>query len=63
MADIDMAVSVQRGNPADVILAQANARSTAPDLIVLAAPSRRGIERLWWSSVAQAETPSVLRTT
>jgi hypothetical protein len=36
-ADVDIAVSVQHGNPADVILAHADSRSTAPDLIVLAA--------------------------
>jgi len=53
-ADVDMTVSVQHGDPADVILAHANSRSTAPDLIVLGAPSRRGIERLRWPSVAHA---------
>jgi nucleotide-binding universal stress UspA family protein len=53
-ADIDMTVSVQHGNPADVILAHANSPNTAPDLIVLGAPDPRGIERLRWSSVAQA---------
>jgi nucleotide-binding universal stress UspA family protein len=36
-ADVDIAVSVQHGNPADVILAHADSRSTAPDLIVLGA--------------------------
>ena len=53
-ADIDMTVSVQHGNPADVILAHANSGNTAPDVIVVGAPSRRGIERLRWTSVAQA---------
>lgn len=42
-----MTVSVQRGNPADVILAHGNSPKIRPaDLIVLGAPRRRGIERL-----------------
>lgn len=50
-----MTVSVQRGNPADVILAHGNSPKIRPaDLIVLGAPRRRGIERLWGSSVAHA---------
>jgi len=53
-ADIHMTVSVQHGNPADVILAHANSPKGAADLIILGAPGRRGIKRLAWASVAQS---------
>jgi nucleotide-binding universal stress UspA family protein len=53
-ANIDMTVSVQHGNPADVILTHADSVNPVPDWIVIGAPSRRGIERFRWSSVAQA---------
>ena len=54
-AAVDMTVSVQHGDPADVILAHAGSPHPGPaDVIVLGAPRRRGIERLWHPSVAQA---------
>lgn len=52
--DIDMTVSVQHGNPTDVILAHASSPHSAADLIILGAPGRRGMERLGWASVAQS---------
>jgi len=52
-AGVEMTVTVQHGNPADVILERAATAAGAPQLIVLGAPSRRGLERLGSLSVAQ----------
>jgi nucleotide-binding universal stress UspA family protein len=54
-ADVSISVTVQHGRPADVILQHATSATTrSPQLIVLGAPSRRGVERLRSPSVAQA---------
>jgi nucleotide-binding universal stress UspA family protein len=53
--DVDMAVTVQHGKPADVILQHATSSTTgSPELIVLGAPGRRGLDRFRLPSVAQA---------
>jgi nucleotide-binding universal stress UspA family protein len=54
-ADVDMTITVQHGKPADVILQHATSSATgSPQLIVLGAPRRRGLDRLRLPSVAQA---------
>jgi len=53
-AGLDMSVTVQHGKPADVILRHAESLSGSPQWIVLGAPNRRGLDRLWSPSVAHA---------
>jgi nucleotide-binding universal stress UspA family protein len=54
-ADVDMTVTVQHRKPADVILQHATSSTTgSPQLIVLGAPNRRGLERFTSPSVAHA---------
>jgi len=48
---VDLAIRVQHGDPADVILLQA--RSLRPDVIVLGTHQRTGLERLRVGSVAE----------
>lgn len=53
-AGIDMTLTVQYGKPADVVLQHATASTASPGLVVLGAPSRRGVDRFRSPSVAQA---------
>ena len=63
-AQVDMTVTVQHGKPADVILQRATSSHTgSPQLIVLGAPSRRGIARISSPSVAQAVVHDIDRPT
>lgn len=53
-AGVDMTITVQHGKPADAILQHATLSATgSPQLIVLGAPGRRGVDRFWLPSVAQ----------
>ena len=63
-ADIDMTVAVQHGKPAEVILQHATSSTTgSPQVIVLGAPTRHGLERLSSPSVAQAVVHQIDRPT
>jgi nucleotide-binding universal stress UspA family protein len=53
-AGVDLNVAVQHGKPADVILHHATSSKGSPQLIVLGAPSRRGLDRFRLPSVAHA---------
>jgi nucleotide-binding universal stress UspA family protein len=54
-AGVDITVTVQHGTPSDVILQHATSSTTRPpQLIVLGAPARRGLNRFRRRSVAQA---------
>ncbi len=53
-AGVEMAVTVQHGRPADVILQHARSSASPPELVVLGAPRRRrGLDRFRSPSVAQ----------
>ena len=59
-----MTITVQHGKPAEVILQRAASSPTgSPELIVLGAPSRRGVERFGSPSVAQAVVHQIDRPT
>jgi universal stress protein A len=51
MAGVECEVVIERGNPADVILALE--KTLAPDLVVMATHGRRGLTRLILGSVAE----------
>jgi nucleotide-binding universal stress UspA family protein len=62
-AGVDMTLTVQHGRPADTILQHATASRGSPQLVVLGAPSRRGLDRFWSPSVAQAVVHHIDRPT
>jgi universal stress protein A len=51
LAGVDCEILIERGNPADVILAME--KTVAPDLVVMATHGRRGFTRLVIGSVAE----------
>jgi universal stress protein A len=51
LAGVECEIFIERGNPADVILAME--KTVAPDLVVMATHGRRGFTRLVMGSVAQ----------
>lgn len=51
LAGVECEILIERGNPADVILAMEN--TVAPDLVVMATHGRRGFTRLVMGSVAE----------
>jgi nucleotide-binding universal stress UspA family protein len=51
LAGVECEILIERGNPADVILAME--KTVAPDLVVMATHGRRGFTRLVMGSVAE----------
>jgi universal stress protein A len=51
LAGVECEILIDRGNPADVILAME--KTVAPDLVVMATHGRRGFTRLVMGSVAE----------
>ena len=62
-AGIDMTLTVQHGEPADVVLQHAASSSGSPQLLVLGAPTRRGFDRFRAPSVARAVVHQIDRPT